>query len=245
MGMGFCRTILAESPLPVAAVHLDRVSRLYGSFVALREVSLALPAGSSVVLLGENGAGKSTILKLVSGLTSPSYGSVTVFGEAPQHQRGRIGSMGHATMLYDELTGMENLVYFAQLHGLGRTRGELEHVAATALQQVHLDPSLLRRVSQYSQGMRQRASLARVLMAQPQLLLLDEPFSNLDVSSARGMVERLLSYIAEPGADGTPRTLLMTTHQAELARPLAKTTVTLSAGQVVSLDGEAAEETLP
>jgi ABC-type multidrug transport system ATPase subunit len=84
-----------------------------------------------------------------------------------------------------------------------------------------------------------------VLMAQPQLLLLDEPFSNLDVSSARGMVERLMAYVAEPGADGVARTLLMTTHQAELARPLAKTTITLNAGQIVSVDGEAAEETLP
>lgn len=228
-----------------AAVKLDRVSRLYGSFVALREVSLGLPAGSSVVLLGENGAGKSTVLKLVSGLTMPSYGRVTVFGEAPQDQRGVIGSMGHASMLYDELTGMENLVYFAHLHGLGKTSSELEHVAASALQEVGLEPKLARRVSQYSQGMRQRASLARVLMAQPRLLLLDEPFSNLDVSSARGMVDRLLAYIAEPGADGVARTLLMTTHQAELAKPLAKTTITLGAGQILSVDGEAAEETLP
>jgi ABC-type multidrug transport system ATPase subunit len=184
-------------------------------------------------------------MALVSGLTMPTYGRVTVFGEAPQDQRGVIGSMGHATMLYDELTGMENLVYFAKLHGLGKTRSELEHVAASALQEVNLEPKLMRRVSQYSQGMRQRASLARVLMAQPRLLLLDEPFSNLDVSSARGMVDRLLAYIAEPGADGVARTLLMTTHQAELAKPLAKTTITLSAGQILSIDGEAAEETLP
>ena len=111
-----------------AAVRLERVSRLYGSFVALREVSLTLPTGSSVVLLGENGAGKSTVLKLVSGLTSPSYGRLTVFGTSPQRQRGRIGTMGHAPMLYDELTGMENLTYFAQLHGLGNTRSDLDAV---------------------------------------------------------------------------------------------------------------------
>jgi len=224
------------------AVRLERVSRLYGSFVALREVSLALPAGSSVVLLGENGAGKSTVLKLVSGLTSPSYGRLTVFGTSPQQQRGRIGTMGHAPMLYDELTGMENLTYFAQLHGLGNTRTELDAVAATALHEVGLDPSLTRRVSEYSQGMRQRASLARVLMAEPPLLLLDEPFSNLDVGSAHGMVDRLLAYLATPGTDGTPRTLLMTTHQADLARPLAKSTVTLSAGRIASITGDASVE---
>jgi ABC-type multidrug transport system ATPase subunit len=225
-----------------AAVRLERVSRLYGSFVALREVSLALPAGSSVVLLGENGAGKSTVLKLVSGLTNPTYGRLTVFGTHPQQQRGRIGTMGHAPMLYDELTGMENLTYFAQLHGLGSTRSELESVAANALLDVGLEPNLTRRVSEYSQGMRQRASLARVLMAAPPLLLLDEPFSNLDVGSAHSMVDRLLAYLSRPGDDGTYRTLLMTTHQAELARPLARTTITLSAGRVASIQGDSAVE---
>jgi ABC-type multidrug transport system ATPase subunit len=222
------------------AVRLQRASKLYGSFVALRDLSLAVPAGSSVVLLGENGAGKSTVLKLVSGLASPTYGSVTVFGERPQSQRGVIGTMGHSTMLYDELTGMENLTYFAQLYGLGESRTELEHVAASAMQEVGLDPALTRRVSEFSQGMRQRASLARVLMAKPQLLLLDEPFSNLDVGSARGMVERLIAYLSEPGGDGVARTLLLTTHQHELARPLAKTTVTLSGGRVSSIEGDGA-----
>ncbi|WP_263379237.1 ABC transporter ATP-binding protein [Granulicella paludicola] len=220
------------------AVRLHRVSKLYGSFVALRNVSLTLPAGSSVVLLGENGAGKSTVLKLVSGLASPTYGGVTVFGERPQSQRGAIGTMGHATMLYDELTAMENLTYFAQMNGLGESRSELEHIAASAMREVGLDPALTRHVSEFSQGMRQRASLARVLMAKPQLLLLDEPFSNLDIGSARGMVERLIAYLSEPGEDGLARTLLLTTHQHELARPLAKTTVTLSGGQISLIEGD-------
>jgi ABC-type multidrug transport system ATPase subunit len=228
----------AEDQFP--AVELDRVSRLYGSFVALREVSLTLPAGASVVLLGENGAGKSTILKLVAGLANPSYGFVRVFGETPQSQRGRIGTMGHQTMLYDELTGLENLMYFAGLHGLGSGRAELESIAAKALQEVGLEPGMARRVREYSQGMRQRASLARALLSQPELLLLDEPFSNLDVGSAKGMVERLLRYVAEPGENGHPRTLLLTTHQAELARPLARTTITLQAGKIESVVGELA-----
>jgi len=236
-------TVPAEGQVP--AVELERASRLYGSFVALREVSLRLPAGASVVLLGENGAGKSTVLKLVSGLAAPSYGKVTVFGETPQSQRGRIGTMGHATMLYDELTGLENLMYFAGLHGLGSSAGELEAIAAKALQEVALEPGpagskTARRVGEYSQGMRQRASLARALLAQPELLLLDEPFSNLDVGSARRMVERLVAYTSEPAANGLARTLLLTTHQAELARPLARTTITLNAGKIASVDGELA-----
>jgi ABC-type multidrug transport system ATPase subunit len=226
-------------------VQLQRVSKLFGSFVALRDVSLAIPAGSSVMLLGENGAGKSTVLKLVSGLTTPTYGSVTLFGKTPQSQRGRIGTMGHATMLYDELTAMENLTYFAQMSGLGESRGELEEVAASALREVGLEPGLKRRLSEFSQGMRQRASLARVLMSKPPLLLLDEPFSNLDLGSAHGMVERLLLYLSSAGEDGVSRTLLLTTHQAELARPLAKTTVTLSGGKVAAIEGETVVEVQP
>jgi ABC-type multidrug transport system ATPase subunit len=212
------------------AVALDRVSRLFGNFVALREVSLALPAGSSTVLLGENGAGKSTLLKLVAGLTSPSFGHVTVFGERPNAQRGRIAYMSHATMLYDELTGLENLTYFAGLHA--DTGLKLAQTAADALRDVDLDPANPRRVGEYSQGMRQRAALARVLQSQPDLLLLDEPFSNLDAASAQSMIARLLAWLAEPT---TARTLLLTTHQAELARPLARTTITLCEGRVVSI----------
>jgi ABC-type multidrug transport system ATPase subunit len=217
------------SPAEAAAqaVALDRVSRLYSGFVALREVSLTLPPGASVVLLGENGAGKSTLLKVVAGLASASLGTVTVFGEPPRNQRGRIAYMSHATMLYDELTGIENLTYFASLAELPNP----PHAAAHALHQVGLDPANPRRLGEYSQGMRQRASLARVLLGAPDLLLLDEPFSNLDVASAQSMITRLLTYLTE---DPT-RTLLLTTHQAELARPLAKTTVTLHAGSIASV----------
>jgi ABC-type multidrug transport system ATPase subunit len=123
------------------AVALNRVSRLYGSFVALREITLSLPAGSSVVMLGENGAGKSTLLKVIAGLQSPSYGTVSIFGEAPRDQRGRIAYMSHSTMLYDELTGIENLTYFGSLHTEGVARATLREKAAEALIEVGLDPA--------------------------------------------------------------------------------------------------------
>ena len=168
-----------------AAVSLERATRLYGKFAALRDVTLEIPAGSSVVLLGENGAGKSTLLKVVSGLQALSFGSVKVFGEAPGEQRGRIATMNHASMLYDELTGLENLSFFARLHWGEASADEVRARAAEALEAVGLDASLPRRVGEYSQGMRQRASLARVLLTEPELLLLDEPFSNLDVASAQ------------------------------------------------------------
>jgi ABC-type multidrug transport system ATPase subunit len=223
----------ATAALP--AVELNRVSRLYGSFVALREITVSLAAGSSVVMLGENGAGKSTLLKVIAGLQSASYGTVSIFGEPPRDQRGVIAYMSHSTMLYDELTGIENLIYFGSLHTEGVGRATLREKAAEALVEVGLDPANARRVGEYSQGMRQRASLARVLLSEPALLLLDEPFSNLDVGSAQSMITRLLAYVAQPSSSGVARTLLLTTHQAELARPLAQSTLTLSAGRLVSL----------
>jgi ABC-type multidrug transport system ATPase subunit len=224
-----------KATIEVPAVELNRISRLYGSFVALREITVSLPAGSSVVMLGENGAGKSTLLKVIAGLVSPSYGTVSIFGENPRDQRDVIAYMSHSTMLYDDLTGLENLIYFGSLHTEGVGQTALREKAAEALHQVGLDPANVRRVGEYSQGMRQRASLARVLFSEPDLLLLDEPFSNLDVASAQSMITRLLAYVAQPSQSGLARTLLLTTHQAELARPLAQSTLTLSAGRLVSL----------
>ena len=210
------------------AVELSGVSRLYGSFAALRNISMRVHPGAAVLLLGENGAGKSTLLRVIAGLVSPSEGTLSVLGGTPRTERDRLAFMSHAPMLYDELTGTENLRYFASLYGIDGSKGE------QALRDVGLDPQLPRRVGEYSQGMRQRSSLARVLMLEPDLLLLDEPFSNMDAASIQMMTARLQSFLAEPGRDGVARTLVLTTHQAELARPLATTTLTLAKGQLTA-----------
>lgn len=223
---------MPDSLPSMPAVELTRVSRLYGNFAALRDVSLTLPAGSSVVLLGENGAGKSTLLRVIAGLASPSFGMVKVLGNKAMDVRERIAYMSHASMLYDEMTGLENLRYFARLHAKPN-HGTASISPETALRDVGLDPALPRRVADYSQGMRQRASLARVLMTSPELLLLDEPFSNLDAGSARAMVERLQRFVNERSENGTPRTLILTTHQAELAHPLAQLTLTMQGGRLL------------
>jgi ABC-type multidrug transport system ATPase subunit len=213
------------SPQPV--VTLDRVTRLYGNFAALREVTLTLEGGSSVMLLGENGAGKSTLLRLVAGLNAPTHGHLTVFGEDPASVRHRIAYMSHASMLYDELTALENLRYFASLHPGPQTLDP-----ASTMREVGLDPELRRRVSDYSQGMRQRASLARALLTSPDLLLLDEPFSNLDAAGAAAMIALLQGFVSAPAREGTPRTLIFTTHQRELAAPLATRVLVLDRGRV-------------
>ncbi len=209
--------------MPLIA-QLESVSKLYGSFAALRKVSLSFEVGRCYVLLGENGAGKSTLLRVLAGLLHPSYGSVRVFGDfPPREQRDRIGYMSHAPMLYDEYSGVENLRYFASLYP-----GRACLTPEEALVSVGLDPSLPRLLGQYSQGMRQRASLARVLISQPELLLLDEPFSNMDVTSAHQMLALLGKFRAQN------RTILLTTHQRELAEPLADYVLTLQAGSVAS-----------
>jgi len=206
--------------------QLDQVSKLFGSFAALRQVSLSLEPGRCYVLLGENGAGKSTLLRVLAGLLRPTHGTVSVFGQFKPHEaRARIGYMSHAPMLYDELTAQENLRYFASLYP-----GRPCLTPAEALRQVGLDPTLNRLFGQYSQGMRQRTSLARVLLSVPELLLLDEPFSNMDVESARQMVALLARFRQ------SDRTIVLTTHQRELAAPIADFIVTLHAGRVASVE---------
>jgi ABC-type multidrug transport system ATPase subunit len=224
---------MPSSATNVRTIEFENVSKLFGSYVALRGVSLSIGTGSSVMLLGENGAGKSTLLRLAAGLAAPTSGVVTVLGGTPHDVRHRVAYMSHAPMLYDELTGLENLRYFASLHQTSGTAARAMD-PAQALRDVGLEPDLPRRVGDYSQGMRQRASLARVLLTEPDLLLLDEPFSNLDVVSAHSMVDRLKVFLASPLPNGQPRTLLLTTHQAELARPLATLVLTMRMGRVVS-----------
>lgn len=215
-----------QAPSSTLCARLDQVSKLFGSFAALRQVSVDLEPGRCYVLIGENGAGKSTLLRILAGLLRPSYGTVTVFGgQDPHEARARIGYMSHAAMLYDELTAEENLLYFGSLYPGQRCLSPTE-----VLRQVGLDPDLSRPLGQYSQGMRQRTSLARVLLPIPELLLLDEPFSNMDVESARQMVELLAGFRQ------SNRTIVITTHQRELAAPIADWVLRLQAGRVASFE---------
>ena len=222
----------SEAATTTLCARLNQISKLFGSFAALRQVSLDLEPGRCYVLIGENGAGKSTLLRVLAGLLRPSFGTVKVFGGLePQTARARIGYMSHAPMLYDELTAQENLRYFASLYNPGRASLKRPSLTpAEALRQVGLDPELTRTIGQYSQGMRQRTSLARVLLPVPELLLLDEPFSNMDIASARQMVELLAGFRQ------SNRTIVITTHQPDLAAPIADWVLALSAGRVASFE---------
>jgi heme ABC exporter ATP-binding subunit CcmA len=216
----------AQDPGSQFCARLDGVSRLFGSFAALRQVTVDLEPGRCYVLIGENGAGKSTLLRILAGLLRPSFGAVKVFGTLDPHDaRARIGYMSHAPMIYDELTAEENLRYFSSLYP-----GRPSLSTAEALRQVGLDPELKRTLGQYSQGMRQRTSLARVLLPAPELLLLDEPFSNMDVESVNQMVELLAGF-----RHGN-RTIVLTTHQRDHAAPIADWILALKAGRLASFE---------
>ena len=202
-------------------VSLRDISHIYSGRPVLRHVEAGLASGRCYLLLGANGAGKSTLLRIVAGLLAPSFGTVMAWGSPPSEQRERIGYMSHASMLYDEFTGLENLQYFASLYALQPCIAPIAAMAA-----VGLDPMLTQPVRAYSQGMRQRLSLARVLLPRPALLLLDEPFSNMDTASADAM----LALLAKERDTGC--TIVMTTHQRVLAMPLADDLLLLEQGEL-------------
>jgi ABC-type multidrug transport system ATPase subunit len=159
-----------------------------------------------------------------------------VLGQSPAESSRAIGYMAHPSLLYDEMTGMENLRYFARLYGIVS-----DGCCAEAIRSVGLDPALPRAVGQYSQGMRQRMSLARALLHNPQILLLDEPFSNVDQHSA-GEMAGLLKEMRDRG-----KTIFVVTHQAALLEGIADEFVWMRAGQIVTRARElsAAEYTSP
>lgn len=171
------------------AIVLDGLVRRYGDRAALDGISLKLAHGSSLVVFGPNGAGKSTLLRVLATLLRPHAGRVEVLGNrlpAEGHLvRGRVGLLSHDPLLYRDLSARENLRYHARLHGVGDERVEqvLEDVQLTLRAD---DP-----VHTYSRGMVQRAAVARAVLHEPELLLLDEPRANLD-PAATDLVEPLI-----------------------------------------------------
>ena len=205
-----------------ALVKVNDLVKQFGRFTALRGVTAEFDAGKFHVILGDNGAGKTTLLRALAGLAHPTRGTVSILGKLPQEACREIGYMAHPSLLYDEMSGMENLRYFARLYGIaGDERCE------QVIRAVGLDPELSRPVGKYSQGMRQRMSLARAILHDPKILLLDEPFSNVDVHSAREMVG-LLADMRDAG-----KTIFVVTHQAALLEGVADEFVWMQGGQIV------------
>ncbi len=223
---------MSVAPDASAALWTRDLSKHFGAQTALRGVSLAVPAGSFLVLLGPNGAGKTTLLRIIAGLTHPSGGEVRVLGEPPASRgaraRGSIGLVTHRPQLYADLSAEENLRFFGALYGLG----DLEARVSGVLQRVELASRRADPVRSYSQGMTQRLSIARALLHDPEVILLDEPTTGLD-DRAIGILTDLLSSLH----DGT-RTLLMTTHRTEVGLGVADRVAALASGRIV-FEGDA------
>ena len=188
----------------------------------MRNVTLSIAAGECVAIAGRNGSGKTTLLRVAAQLVRPGRGSVTLTGAADD--KPRVGFVAHATMVYDELTAAENLLFFAKLQGVAEARSRVTELLAEVGLRERQD-SLVRT---FSRGMRQRVAIARALLARPSLLLFDEPGTGLDAESGEwltGQVRRL----RDSGC-----TILMSLHgESEMAR-LATRAVRLDAGRVIA-----------
>ena len=193
----------------------------------LRGIDLVLNRGQRMALLGANGTGKTTLLRILAALTTPDAGSICIDGldivQHAQHIRRLIGFVGHQPYLYDELTAMENLLFFGRMYTVKQTRQRANEL----LYKVGLEKRAQERVGALSRGQVQRLALARALLHSPRLLLLDEPDTGLD-EQGNELLEALLHEHAEQ--DGA---VLFSTHQREHALTLADTIVTLERGHIV------------
>lgn len=214
-----------SEPVPGLGLDLQRIVRRFGAVSALAGLSARVAPAESVLLLGPNGAGKSTLLRIIAGLTRPTSGRVAFFGPAWADPRAAIGYLGHKTLLHDYLTARENLEFYSRLYGepAAVTAGRVE----TLLQAVGLSAAAERTVRGFSRGMLQRLALARALIHQPQLLLLDEPATGLD---AEGRA-RVLEILAEQKSRGV--TLLQVSHDPEDVLPLVERVWVLERGELV------------
>ena len=217
-------------------IEVENLSKTYGMFSVLRSLSFDLARGETVALLGQNGSGKSTLLRLLAGLSKPSAGVIRIGGwqmpkEAMEVRR-QIGLVSHQPLLYSNLSARENLDFFGKLYGLSSDeRGER---ISAVLDQVGLMKRGDSLALSFSRGMQQRLSIARALLHQPDILLLDEPFTGLDQAAAEVLEDLVLS------AQREERTLIMTTHQLGRAPSLASRALILSRGQI-AFDGNIAK----
>lgn len=195
----------------MAVLEAKKVSKFFGHFLALCDLTFAFEAGDCIALLGRNGAGKTTLLHLMAGLTRPTDGSLEIAR--------RVSLLGHGIGVYDELSARENLQFFANLLPV---KVDVE----AWLEKVNLREVAGAPLREYSRGMRQRLALARTFMGEPELLLLDEPFTSLD-DKATALLQSLLAEALARQA-----TVVLSTHQIPEAMALASRILFLERGKL-------------
>jgi ABC-type multidrug transport system ATPase subunit len=197
------------------SVEIVDVWKYYGDFPALREITLSVYPGQCLALLGRNGAGKTTLLRVAAGLSNAAKGEIKI--------NGGIGWLGHGIGVYDELSALENLTIFAQLHDVPNPKQK----ALDWLERTNLLRVKDARVREYSRGMRQRLAVARAFIHDPAVVLFDEPFTSLDDRA----IALLQSLFAEALKQG--RTVVMSTHQLREAMELATHVALLQRGRLI------------
>jgi heme exporter protein A len=217
-------------------IEIRGVAKYFGRFSALRKLDLAVGRGEFVALFGRNGAGKTTLLRILAGLTSASAGNVVIAcpePRSPRDARGRVGYLAHSTVLYGDLTALENLKFFARLYDLEGGDDTLSaRLAAAGLAGREHDP-----VRNYSRGMQQRLAIVRAFLHDPDILLLDEPFTGLDRQGTEFLKRHLLA------AHERGKTCVMAIHDAALGWELATRLVVIEKGGV-GLDAARADLSL-
>ncbi len=208
-------------------IQVRELAKSFGPRTALAGVSLEIPAGQSVTLVGPNGAGKTTLLRILATLTRPTSGTVRIAGLDParagEEVRRKIGFLSHRTLLYSDLTAGQNLGFYARMYhlsdGPARVAALLERVGLTARRDDL--------VGTFSRGMQQRLAVARAVLHRPTVLLLDEPYTGLDLQAAQALTD-LLTELAGEG-----RTILLTTHNLERGLAVGQRVVVLNRGRIV------------
>lgn len=211
------------------AIELDRAGRTFGERVALQPLDLAIPPGEIFGLLGPNGSGKTTTLRILATLIRPTAGTARILGHdvvaAAMDVRRQVGVMPEKPSLYERLTVRDNLVFWADAHGLPNPNAAIEQ----ALEFVGLGGRAGERVGQLSKGWRQRVALARAIVHRPRVLLLDEPSSGLDPSAAAAMERMIRALVADGG------TVLMNTHRLAEAERICDRVAILRHGELLEL----------
>ncbi len=206
------------------AILASGVSKYFGDFPALLDVSFEVEPGTVLAMLGRNGAGKTTLLRILASLSSPTEGRITFPASSGRHadQRASIGVIGHGTWIYDDLTAEENLRFFCHLY----RAPEPERVIQQWLGRVGLEGCRHARAGEYSRGMRQRLTIARAFLHQPAVLLLDEPWTALDDQA----IELLSSLVEE--ARAAKSTVVICSHQLREAVAVADQVALLHRGRL-------------
>ena len=220
-------SLAAHEATTSAAIEVENLTKSFGTFYALRGISLRVPAGECLTIFGPNGAGKTTLLRILSALSRPTSGEVRLLGLSLKDKslaiQRQLGVIGHQTFLYDDLTAAENLLFYARLYDVPSPRARLELLLA----EVGLERRANDRVRSLSRGMQQRLAIARAMLHDPGILFLDEPYTGLDQHAAMMLTNWLRKL------RGERRTILLVTHDLSQGLAMADRVAVFFQGRIL------------